>query len=111
MHPATNKSMLAALAMSSGRPPLTFLRLHSRGGSHRPPLPRMRHPCCACCWRCGLTPISLSVHIPPPPSLACACTGTKFRTMLRSGEEIPDWFAFKSVVAVLREQIKAEEGK
>jgi len=31
--------------------------------------------------------------------------------MLRSGEEIPDWFAFKSVVAVLREQIKAEEGK
>eukprot|EP01025_Chloroclados_australasicus_P058191 TRINITY_DN7288_c0_g1_i3.p3 TRINITY_DN7288_c0_g1~~TRINITY_DN7288_c0_g1_i3.p3 ORF type:complete len:129 (-),score=25.97 TRINITY_DN7288_c0_g1_i3:380-712(-) len=30
-------------------------------------------------------------------------SGTKFRQMLRSGEEIPDWFAFKSVVKVLRE--------
>lgn len=31
-------------------------------------------------------------------------SGTKFRKMLRSGEEIPDWFAFKSVVKVLREE-------
>jgi ATP sulfurylase len=31
--------------------------------------------------------------------------------MLRSGEDIPDWFAFKSVINVLREQVKAEEGK
>jgi sulfate adenylyltransferase len=30
-------------------------------------------------------------------------SGTKFRQMLRGGEEIPEWFAFKSVVAVLRE--------
>ena len=30
-------------------------------------------------------------------------SGTKFRKMLRSGEEIPEWFAFKSVVDVLRE--------
>lgn len=30
-------------------------------------------------------------------------SGTKFRKMLREGEEIPDWFAFKSVVQVLRE--------
>merc|ERR1712127_348640 len=29
-------------------------------------------------------------------------SGTKFRQMLRAGEEIPEWFAFKSVVAVLR---------
>ena len=30
-------------------------------------------------------------------------SGTKFRQMLRAGEDIPEWFAFKSVVAVLRE--------
>jgi sulfate adenylyltransferase len=27
----------------------------------------------------------------------------QFRTMLRAGEDIPEWFAFKSVVKVLRE--------
>merc|ERR1712127_1183569 len=30
-------------------------------------------------------------------------SGTKFRKMLRGGEDIPEWFAFKSVVQVLRE--------
>jgi len=30
-------------------------------------------------------------------------SGTKFRQMLRGGEDIPEWFAFKSVVEVLRE--------
>jgi sulfate adenylyltransferase len=30
-------------------------------------------------------------------------SGTKFRQMLRSGEDIPEWFAFKSVVEVLRD--------
>ncbi len=30
-------------------------------------------------------------------------SGTQFRQMLRSGEEIPEWFAFKSVVEVLRD--------
>ena len=30
-------------------------------------------------------------------------SGTKFRQLLRAGEDIPDWFAFKSVVDVLRE--------
>ena len=29
-------------------------------------------------------------------------SGTEFRKMLRSGEKIPEWFAFKSVVDVLR---------
>jgi sulfate adenylyltransferase len=29
-------------------------------------------------------------------------SGTQFRQMLRAGEEIPEWFAFRSVVAVLR---------
>ena len=29
-------------------------------------------------------------------------SGTQFRKMLRGGEEIPEWFAFKSVVDVLR---------
>merc|ERR1711906_5546 len=30
-------------------------------------------------------------------------SGTKFRQMLRGGEDIPEWFAFKSVFKVLRE--------
>lgn len=32
-------------------------------------------------------------------------SGTKFRKMLREGGEIPEWFAFKSVVKVLREEM------
>ena len=28
-------------------------------------------------------------------------SGTKFRKALRAGEDIPDWFAFKSVVQVI----------
>jgi sulfate adenylyltransferase len=36
-------------------------------------------------------------------------SGTKFRQMLRGGGEIPEWFAFKSVVEVLRAAIKEEE--
>lgn len=61
-------------------------------------------------------------HMQVAVTLACSCThvacslhcyraGTKFRVMLRSGEDIPDWFAFKSVINVLREQVKAEESK
>jgi len=30
-------------------------------------------------------------------------SGTQFRAMLRGGEEIPEWFAFRSVVEVLRD--------
>ena len=30
-------------------------------------------------------------------------SGTEFRKKLRNGEEIPEWFAFKSVVDVLRQ--------
>ena len=33
-------------------------------------------------------------------------SGTKFRQMLRGGEDIPEWFAFKSVVQVLRDHQK-----
>ena len=33
-------------------------------------------------------------------------SGTKFRKMLRAGDDIPEWFAFKSVVDVLREAQK-----
>lgn len=33
---------------------------------------------------------------------ALKLSGTKFRKMLRGGEDIPEWFAFKSVVEVLR---------
>lgn len=29
-------------------------------------------------------------------------SGTKFRKMLRAGEDIPTWFAFESVVKLLR---------
>ncbi|KAL7563235.1 hypothetical protein ACA910_015727 [Epithemia clementina (nom. ined.)] len=32
-------------------------------------------------------------------------SGTKFRQMLRGGEDIPEWFAFKSVVKVLRDNM------
>jgi sulfate adenylyltransferase len=32
-------------------------------------------------------------------------SGTKFRQMLRGGEDIPEWFAFKSVVQVLRDNM------
>jgi len=39
----------------------------------------------------GLKPVKLS--------------GTEFRRRLRAGEEIPDWFAFKSVVEVLRKSV------
>ena len=35
-------------------------------------------------------------------------SGTKFRQMLRGGEDIPEWFAFKSVVAVLRDDIQSK---
>lgn len=31
-------------------------------------------------------------------------SGTEFRRLLRSGEATPDWFAFKSVIGVLREE-------
>ena len=34
-------------------------------------------------------------------------SGTKFRQMLRAGDEIPNWFAFESVVKVLREEAQA----
>lgn len=37
-------------------------------------------------------------------------SGTKFRKMLRAGEDIPTWFAFESVVKVLREYIAQESG-
>ena len=37
-------------------------------------------------------------------------SGTKFRQMLRGGDDIPEWFAFKSVVAVLREATQAASG-
>merc|ERR1712070_1115789 len=33
-------------------------------------------------------------------------SGTKFRKMLRGGDDIPEWFAFKSVVQVLRDAQK-----
>jgi len=34
-------------------------------------------------------------------------SGTKFRKMLRAGDDIPEWFAFKSVVKVLRDAVNA----
>ena len=34
-------------------------------------------------------------------------SGTKFRQMLRAGDEIPTWFAFESVVKVLRDEAQS----
>ena len=36
-------------------------------------------------------------------------SGTKFRQMLRAGDDIPNWFAFESVVKVLREEAARDE--
>ena len=36
-------------------------------------------------------------------------SGTKFRQMLRAGDDIPTWFAFESVVKVLREEAARDE--
>lgn len=33
-----------------------------------------------------------------------ALSGTEFRRRLRAGEEIPGWFAYKSVVDILRRE-------
>jgi sulfate adenylyltransferase len=40
---------------------------------------------------------------------AVKLSGTEFRRRLRASEEIPEWFAFKSVVDVLRESVKNEQ--
>ncbi|KAL6781539.1 ATS1 [Auxenochlorella protothecoides x Auxenochlorella symbiontica] len=37
-------------------------------------------------------------------------SGTKFRKMLRSGEDIPEWFSFASVIQVLREAQQQQNG-
>ena len=64
----------------------------------------------------GLLKRALEAVTDPDPAPAAARTfvwakenlkemklsGTKFRQMLRAGEDIPEWFAFKSVVKVLR---------
>jgi len=36
-------------------------------------------------------------------------SGTEFRRKLRAGEDIPEWFAFKSVVQVLRDDINSKK--
>jgi len=40
---------------------------------------------------------------------AVKLSGTEFRRRLRAGEDIPEWFAFKSVVEVLRESVANDE--
>ena len=55
--------------------------------------------------RCCTLPRPLYCLKPPR---APSPPGTKFRQMLRAGDDIPEWFAFKSVVKVLREQVQKE---
>jgi len=40
---------------------------------------------------------------------ALSLSGTEFRKRLKNGEEIPEWFAFPSVVKVLRESAVSQE--
>ncbi len=47
----------------------------------------------------------------PKNSTVKNISGTKFREMLRSNEEIPEWFSFPEVIDELREGIKREEQK
>lgn len=47
---------------------------------------------------CSLFALTLPFIVQTKKSLS----GTKFRKMLRGGDDIPEWFAFKSVVDVLR---------
>jgi hypothetical protein len=54
----------------------------------------------------------LATQLPAPQAKARnlavrKLSGTKFRQMLRSGADIPEWFAFRSVVEVLREHSAA----
>mmetsp|Transcript_36709 Transcript_36709/g.87874 ORF Transcript_36709/g.87874 Transcript_36709/m.87874 type:complete len:146 (-) Transcript_36709:146-583(-) len=35
-------------------------------------------------------------------------SGTEFRRLLRAGEPIPEWFAFESVINVLRDDVAAD---
>lgn len=45
---------------------------------------------------------SLCLMCSRPAQTKKSLSGTKFRKMLRGGDDIPEWFAFKSVVDVLR---------
>ena len=65
--------------------------------------------------RAGQGPPCPALTSDPDPALTPAqgkdleikkLSGTKFRAMLRAGDEIPEWFAFKSVVDVLRAEWK-----
>lgn len=40
---------------------------------------------------------------------AVKLSGTEFRRRLRAGEDIPNWFAFKSVVEVLRKHALTQQ--
>lgn len=65
-------------------------------------------PCMPLSLPCPTPSPSTPHTLHTPWSLLHTCIGTKFRQMLRAGDDIPEWFAFKSVVQVLREQILKE---
>lgn len=56
----------------------------------------------ACLPPCALRPPPAHVQAKKSGLHVKKLSGTKFRQMLRSGGEIPEWFAFKSVVQVRR---------
>ena len=61
--------------------------------------------CCLCTRGLGGCPLgqASASQAPLRTRTAGGGGGGGFRQMLRAGEDIPEWFAFKSVVGVLRE--------
>ena len=57
----------------------------------------------------SLLPSSLHVQAKKHGLKVKKLSGTQFRKMLRAGEPVPDWFAFRSVVNVLGDWVRSQQ--